>query len=321
MYTLDQFSLKYKIELSKANLERVETVFIDKLKTLDLPGELFSTLNQVYLPLYSALIKNKLSTDRPLVLGVCGAQGSGKTTFAQLLSLVLETGFNLKVVSFSIDDFYLTLEQRLRLSERVHPLLATRGVPGTHDTHLGIDVLKKLIYRQNKVAIPQFNKAADDRHPTQKWKYCDEYPDVVIFEGWCVGARPQVAEELKTPVNDLERNEDSEISFRKYVNDCLKESYQEWFSMIDKLIFLKVPSFDKVLEWRLLQEEKLGKQVRRNFSSSKIMNRDKVKRFISFFERLTKHMLLEMPSRADAVLTIDDNHLICGAAIRKRSQL
>lgn len=322
MYNLNQFSSKYQATLSQTIYEKVETEFSIKLKELNLPEELISTLKLVYIPLYSAIIKDYVVTNKPLVIGICGAQGSGKTTFAQLLSLVLEKGFNLKVVAFSIDDFYLTREQRLQLSKNVHPLLATRGVPGTHDSQLGIDVLNSLLHRNNKkLPIPQFNKAMDDRFPPEHWKFYKEFPDVILFEGWCVGATPQTPEELKTPVNELEKREDSDLSFREYVNDCLMRSYTEWFSMIDKLVYLKAPSFDKVLEWRLLQEEKLKNQISGNFQSTKIMSPDEVRRFISFFERLTKHILSEIPARADVVFEIDNNHLICAAGLKQNVKL
>jgi D-glycerate 3-kinase len=296
----------------------LEEIFRFKLKELKLPELLEANLRQVYIPLYHLLIEKEIAKQRPLIIGICGAQGSGKTTFTQLLSLVLEKGFNLKVVSFSVDDFYLTRQERVNLSKTVHPLLLTRGVPGTHDVKLGIEILSKLKSNSvEKVAIPIFDKSVDDRYSEANWKIAEGNPDVILFEGWCVGAKPQTLQELKLPVNELEEHEDADGQFRSYVNTCLATNYQDWFNLINKLIMLKVPSFDKVFEWRLLQEEKLRTSVDVKDKTSNLMDSGQIRRFISFFERLTKHMLEEMPSRADVVFPINNSHLISGVFINK----
>lgn len=294
----------------------LQEIFRQKLNELKLPELLFSNLSEIYVPLYHSLIQKEIACKRPLTLGICGAQGSGKTTFTQLLSLVLEKGFNLKVISFSIDDFYLTRQERVNLSQAVHQLLLTRGVPGTHDVKLGIEILSKLKSNSiEKAAIPVFDKSVDDRRPAKDWKICEGNADVILFEGWCVGAKPQTPEELRLPVNELEEHEDADGRFRDYVNTCLAKDYQEWFNLIDKLIMLKVPSFDKVFEWRLLQEEKLRTNVNVRDKKYNLMDSSQIKRFISFFERLTLHMLHEMPTRADIVFPVNENHLISGVVL------
>ena len=74
--------------------------------------------------------------------------------------------------------------------------------------------------------------------------------------------------------------------------------------MIDQLIFLKVPNFNHVLKWRILQERKL------NITSKgkKIMDDNQIRSFIMFYERLTKHMLKNFGNKANIIINIDKKH-------------
>ncbi len=167
--------------------------------------------------------------DRTLVLGLNGAQGTGKSTLARLLARLLERIHGLRAAVLSLDDLYLTAEERAHRAAAIHPLLATRGVPGTHDVDLGIRTIRA--FREAKpLAIPRFDKARDDRAPVSTWPRWEGACDVVIFEGWCVGARPQRADELQEPVNGLERLEDPTGDWRWYVNRELGGPYQALFS-------------------------------------------------------------------------------------------
>ena len=125
-------------------------------------------------------------------LGLSGGQGAGKTTITSLLNIILTNYFKKKVCIFSIDDFYKTLNDRKKLSKKIHPLLKTRGVPGTHDIKFIINYLKKIKLKKNKViSLPIFDKSIDDRAIKSKWKKINYIPDIIILEGWCVGAKPQ----------------------------------------------------------------------------------------------------------------------------------
>lgn len=235
---------------------------------------------------------------KPMVVGLCGAQGSGKSTVSATLGARFE-----RAVTFSMDDLYLGRAARLDLARRIHPLLATRGVPGTHDPMLGVEVLSALA-RGQTVALPRFDKAQDDRAPCDSWPIVKGGCKLVIFEGWCVGARPQAAEDLVDPVNRLEAEEDGEGRWRRFVNEALGGAYQQLFDCIDMLALLAAPGWDTVLRWRIEQEHELRAA---SPEGSGVMDDCAVARFVSHFERLTRHILAEMPKRADLVLRLNES--------------
>lgn len=234
----------------------------------------------------------------PLIIGICGSQGSGKSTLSAALAARFE-----RAVTFSLDDLYLGHAAREELARRVHPLLATRGVPGTHDPILGIEVLGALASGA-AVALPRFDKATDDRLPKNEWPIAQAGCELVIFEGWCVGARPQEAKDLLEPVNRLEAEEDRDGRWRTFVNEALAGSYQQLFRAIDMLVLLAPPDWDTVVRWRTQQEHELRAT---SPEGTHIMDDDAIVRFVSHFERLTKHILAEMPPRADLALYLNNN--------------
>jgi len=253
-----------------------------------------------YLPM-TAWIADHVE-DATLVLGLNGAQGTGKSTLARLLQRLLERVHGLRAAILSLDDIYLSGADRLQRANTIHPLLATRGVPGTHDVDLGIRVLRCL--REGKpIALPRFDKAKDERHPVAQWPPWEGRCDLVIFEGWCVGARPQRADELEAPVNGLERLEDPAGDWRWYVNRELAGHYQVLFAELDLLLMLRPPDFERVYAWREEQESRL----RAAGGGPEVMTPSAVRRFVMHFERLTRFMLEEMPGRADAVVHLGED--------------
>ena len=290
-----------------------------------LPADYAGTAQEFAGPLAERTRRLRTATGRPIIVGISGAQGSGKTTFARFLSKWLDRRMQLSAVCVSLDDVYLTKARRRRLSRRVHPLLATRGVPGTHDVPLARRVLDALTHpgAARKVAVPVFDKATDDRAPEQDWRRVDAPADVVLFEGWCLGARPQAPESLSDPVNELEASEDGNGAWRTGVNERLRTDYAELFARLDLLIMLRVPSFERVLEWRSLQEDKLRERLLdgpRGDAKPPGMSDAELACFVQHYERLTRHMLITMPDYADAVIDIDGNHRMTGFSWRKRSQ-
>ena len=235
-----------------------------------------------------------------VVVGICGAQGSGKSTLAK--AILQECGEQgIAAASLSIDDLYLTKAERERLGRDVHPLLRTRGVPGTHDVALGLDVVSQLD-RGVPVALPRFEKARDDRAPQGDWPAAPSACRVLVFEGWCVGSRPEADDALQQPVNALEEMEDPDGVWRRYANECLAGDYQRLFARIDALVLLAAPGFDVVFDWRMQQEEDLRQSVSER--ASDVMDAAGVARFIRHYERLTRHILSEMPDRADLVVRL-----------------
>ena len=110
--------------------------------------------------------------------------------------------------------------------------------------------------------------------------------------------------DLIVPINELEKEKDKKKVWRNRVNKELKNEYKKIFSLIDKIIFLKVPSFNHVYKWRLLQEKKL----RATSNGKKTMTDKQIKNFIMFYERLTKHMLKNFSRNVDTVIKIDEKH-------------
>ena len=243
-----------------------------------------------------------------LLVGVNGAQGTGKTTACHVLELML-AHLGASAVTLSIDDFYLDRSARRLLARVVHPLLETRGVPGTHEIELLEEVLDTLVVRA-PARVPVFDKATDDRVPEAEWPHVPA-GDIVMIEGWCVGAGPEPDAALHQPINALERSEDIDGQWRHYVNEQLAGAYKELYDKLHCLVMLKAPSFDCVLGWRQLQESKLA--ARR--AGVGVMTPDEVAAFIAHYERVTRYCLQEMPARADYLLEMNEDHgFIAGGA-------
>ena len=285
-------------------------------RRLVLPETYRAVMEQVARPLAGRVAAEHTRAGRPLVVGLCGGQGSGKSTLAACVAALLEGG-GLGVAVLSVDDLYLTRRERHALAETHHPLLATRGPPGSHDVGLGLEVLDALTRLDGhvrEVALPRFDKAADAHLDRAAWPRARAPVDVVLFEGWFVGARPQPPAELKTPVNALERDEDVDTTWRLYVNAALAGPYQTLFARIDLLVLLQAPGFAQVYAWRAMQEEKLAAALQAQGRSGAVMDPPALRRFIAHYERLTRWILHEMPARADMVVRLGCDHEVIGVA-------
>ena len=237
---------------------------------------------------------------RPLVVGICGSQASGKSTVsAQLVARFSEQGIH--AAALSLDDVYLTRAERSTLACTVHPLLRTRGVPGTHDIGLALSVFDALDSLGGG-ALPRFDKARDDRAPEADWGVMRPDTQLLILEGWCVGALPQASAALIEPVNALEEDEDADQQWRRYVNAMLADDYQRLFARLDTLVLLAAPGFSVVRDWRIEQEQGLARTARAGATA--LMSVPQIERFILHYQRLTMHILAEMPARADLVVRL-----------------
>lgn len=261
-----------------------------------LPEDYAEVVEQHWKPLATRIARFPAAR-APLVVGINGAQGSGKSTLCKFLELLLARR-QIRAVTLSLDDLYLTRAERQQLAAEVHPLFATRGVPGTHAVGMGLGLIEDMLAGR-ALDLPRFDKGTDDR--SEETVTITGPVDVLLLEGWCVGAKPQEAEALAEPINALEREEDPDGVWRSLVNHWLAKDYAKLFDQIDLLVMLKVDSFDAVRRNRALQEEKLRAA---DPDAPGLMDDDALDRFCAHYERLTRHMLEEMPARADVVIEI-----------------
>ena len=263
-------------------------------------------------------ISKKANIKRPYFVGLAGGQGTGKTTSSSLIEIILTKYFKLKVFRISIDDFYKTRKERISLSKRVHPMLLTRGVPGTHDINMMLKFFKKVKSKKFKrLKLPTFNKAIDDRYNKKYWYDLKKKPDVIIFEGWCVGAKPEGNNTLNKTINLMEKNKDKKRIWRKYVNQQLKSKYKKLYSQLNCLIYLKAKNFSLLQKWRLKQERKLLVNSKKN-SKLKIMNKEDVLNFMQTYQRITQNMFKNMPQYASIIINLNSNHQIKTAVYKRK---
>ena len=297
------------MELKHLNYKKLKRKYLNFLKSQEVMSEPFrdklGQLNKFYLPISKMINEEYIKEKRTKVIGLTGGQGTGKSTISVILKIILKEAYELETVIFSIDDFYKTLNERKKMSKTISSLFITRGVPGTHDPEMLYRCIKNLKNKKfKKFTIPKFDKSTDDRSPKNKWLKIKKKPNIVIFEGWCVGITPQKKKDLINPINKLEKYGDKKKIWRQKVNFEISKSYKKIFNLIDKLIFLKIPSYKYVFKWRLLQEKKL----RFTSKGKKTMTDKQISNFIMYYERLTKHMLKVLPTTADAVISIDEKH-------------
>ena len=276
------------------------------LGDLVVPHGYEATVETLCRPLADAIAGWRREALRPLVVGVCGPQGSGKSTLSAVVARLLSKR-NLRTVVLGLDDLYLPKARRTAMAASIHPLFKTRGPPGTHDVALGLKVLDSLTADgpPRDVALPAFDKATDDRHPPDEWPHVVAPVDIVLFEGWCVGAKPQASADLGAAINALEAEEDPTGRWRASVEAALAGPYQTLFGRLDRLILLQAPSFGQVYAWRAEQEAKLEATLQAAPNPARrTMSPDELRRFIMHYERLTRHILQEMPARADLVVEL-----------------
>ncbi len=301
----------------------VQQYISEAIKEHRLPEDFSVSVERYYQPLAAKISSACRSQPGCYLLGVQGSQGSGKSTLADFLKRILEQEHCLTCVSLSIDDFYLTRQQRQALASNTHPLLCTRGVPGTHDVELLESTIARIssLGEGEQCAITRFNKAIDDRADEHDWSSVKGPVDVIILEGWCVGIGPESETSLSHPINELEQQEDSNGIWRHFVNQRLSLEYAELYSKLDGLLVLQAPSFNCVYQWRSLQEQKLEQKWKKlppeEQGYNRLLSPKELERFISHYQRLTEHGLSTLPQRADWLLSLDEAHNITGLKEKK----
>ena len=259
-------------------------------------------INKIYLDTVNNISQKIISTKEKKKKVFClisGSQGSGKTTLSLNIKKKLQSK-NLKVLVLSIDNFYSSKKIRNKLSKEISQLFVTRGVPGTHNLKLLRETLK--IFKSNKkikYKLPYFSKGHDDILNSKSINLTFPY-DVFILEGWCIGYPGSTEQRLKKPINKLERKYDKNLKWRKYVNEMSKKYKVSIYKYSNFSVFLKIPSFKYVFDWRKKQEQQLPKKLQ--------MNSKELKNFISFYERITVDLLKNYKKYFDSFVTIDSKH-------------
>jgi len=297
------------MNLKISNHLNIKKKYLEFLKKKEIAGkpiiDKVGKFNTFYLPLSDWIYSTYKRDNKIKIIGLSGGQGAGKSTITEILKFILKKKYGLELCIFSIDDFYKTKAERKKMSKKVHPLFLTRGVPGTHDVNLinrTFENLKKKIFKP--VLIPKFDKSIDDRAKKNQWIKIKKPPNIIIFEGWCIGAKHQKENLLKKPLNMIEKKHDKDIKWRKKVNNQLKKPYKKLFSKIDKLVYLKAPSFNHIFQWRLHQEQKLKLSSKNKI----IMSKSKIKEFIMFYERITRNMMKDFSKISDLTIFLDKKH-------------
>jgi D-glycerate 3-kinase len=250
----------------------------------------------------------------PRLIGLSGLQGSGKSTLAaQLVAQARIAG--IEALALSIDDFYFGRAARLRLARDVHPLLATRGVPGTHDIGLLLQTLAALqtASAEAPARVPRFDKGRDTRLPPSLWRRVARAPHLIILEGWCVGVPAQSATALRRPLNRLEREEDRDARWRGWVNMQLARHYAPLWQRLDRLLMLQAPDYAIVTRWRDEQE-----RVLRARAAPRAMSPAALRRFLMYYERLSRQALRTLPAIADLRVVLDSKRRVRRLVASKR---
>ncbi len=309
------------MKLTEECFKKVKKDCFKFIKSQETPNEKFGNkegmIKNFLIPI-SFWIAKKAVNKKPYFVGLAGGQGTGKTTTSSIIKIILEKNFKLKVFKISIDDFYKTRKERIALSKKVHPMLLTRGVPGTHDINMMLDFFKKSKAKKfKKLKLPNFNKAIDDRFPKNKWNKINRRPDIVIFEGWCVGARAETNNTLKKSINSMEKAKDQKHIWRKYVNQQLQTKYKKLYSQLNCMIYLKAKNFSLLQKWRLKHERKLWLKTKKK-GVHKIMSKRDVINFMQTYQRITQNMFKNTPKYASIIVNLNSNHQIKTAVYKSK---
>ncbi len=284
----------------------LQSVLARTLREASLPESVAFNFMRWYAGVTRSLAQRAKTANIPPIVGFSGCQGSGKSTLVALMAKVMREAYGVSTMVLSLDDFYLTKAARAALAKSIHPLFATRGVPGTHDLTLlneTISALRRQAGTGGVVPVPAFDKALDDRTEMVHWRQVSAPVQLILLEGWCVGLSPQSENDLEAPINPMEAEQDPSLVWRREVNRQLVDGYADVFAKLEALLLLQAPSFDTVFEWRWEQEQRLSEQFQQDHPDrpNPTMSRSEVADFVLHYQRLTEHGLKTLPDRADFV--------------------
>lgn len=260
------------------------------------------TLWHLWLPLAYQLFSWQQALDRPLIQGILGGQGTGKTTLTRILTEILHH-FDLQVCALSIDDLYKTYAERQQL-QQFDPRFRWRGPPGTHDVELGLKTLQQLRQAKYPVAVPRFDKSlhcgAGDRTEPELISGAD----VILFEGWFVGARPVNPQAFATAPPPI--TTDADRDFACEVNRRLQDYLPLW-KQIDRLLVLYPSDYRLSQQWRRQAEQQMVASGKSGMSDAEI------DQFVTYFWQALHPDLFIQPlltdtEHVDLVIEIAPNH-------------
>jgi D-glycerate 3-kinase len=258
------------------------------------PQEMLQVLWDLWLPLGIKLASQRQQLSRPLIQGILGGQGTGKTTMCKILSLILnQLGY--QTVSLSLDDLYKTYSDRLLLTQQ-DPRLIWRGPPGTHDIDLGLDVLDKIRQLQSPVMVPRFDKSAFGGAGDRTNPEIVTNIDIVLFEGWFVGVRPINADVFDTAPPPILT--DADKAFARDINHRLYDYLPLW-ERLDSLIVLYPTDYRCSLEWRKQAEQQMIAAGKSGMSNAEI------EQFVNYFWRSLHPELFIKPLVKNVDLVIE----------------
>jgi D-glycerate 3-kinase len=255
--------------------------------------DMLQVLWDVWLPLGIRLASVRQNLGRPLIQGILGGQGTGKTTMSKVLSLILQQ-LGYRTVSLSLDDLYKTYSDRLALTQR-YPRLIWRGPPGTHDIDLGLNILDQIRLCQSPVIVPRFDKSAYGGAGDRTTPEIVPGVDILLFEGWFVGVRPINPDAFDTAPPPIITDEDRQ--FARDLNHQLRDYLPLW-ERLDSLIVLYPTDYRCSLKWRKQAEQQMiaaGKSG---------MNDLEIEEFVNYFWRSLHPELFIQPLVKD--LTVVD---------------
>ncbi|MCS6792371.1 MAG: glycerate kinase [Oscillatoriaceae bacterium SKW80] len=231
------------------------------------------TLWKFWLPLGLSLAASRRQLKHPLIQGILGCQGTGKTTLAAVLKLILaELGFC--AVGLSLDDLYKTYRERQLLAQE-DPRLIWRGPPGTHDVDLGIEVLEKLRHPDGKpIALPRFDKSACNGAGDRSEPEIIENADIVLFEGWFVGVRPISPAAFDTAPAPIITADERQLA--RDMNVKLYDYLPLW-QRLDRLMVLYPVDYRLSLLWRKQAEQEMRAAGKSGMSDTEI------EQFVNYF--------------------------------------
>ncbi|MEB3182651.1 MAG: glycerate kinase [Nostocaceae cyanobacterium] len=266
------------------------------------PQQLWEPLWNLWLPLAIQIASKYQQLHRPFIQGILGGQGTGKTTLSAMLTLIHQH-LGYRTISISLDDLYKTYSDR-RAVQQQDPRLIWRGPPGTHDIHLGLTVLDNLRHSQTPVSIPRFDKSAYNGAGDRTTPEIVQGVDIVLFEGWFVGARPIDEVIFESPPLPIITYADK--AFARDINHQLRDYLPLW-ERLDSLIVLHLKDYHQSIAWRQQAEQQMIATGKSGMKDTEI------KTFVEYFWRslhpeLFITPLTKSPQWVDLVVEINANH-------------